>query len=168
MEEVLTDHLDLIEEDVGPTRSGRSIDRIFTNFHDVVEDAGTVPLLETEDQQAKKSDHMVAYLKARLPRVEPVKWLEYSYRYYNEDSAKIFGGWLAHKDWADLESEETSNGKAAVYQREVVGAWKLVFRLYRLGGSLRILLGSTQGSGRNSSRGGGYIGGRDKLQSGNA
>ena len=132
MEEVLADHLDVVEENVGPTRSGRAIDRIFTNFHDVVEDAGTVPPLETEDQQAKKSDHMVAYLKARLPWVEPVKWLEYSYRYYNEDSAKIFGGWLAHKDWTDLESEEASNGKAAIYQREVVGAMEACFPLIQV------------------------------------
>ena len=85
---VLADFADIAEAPVGPTRNGISIDRIFTNFGDHIGLAGTVPPLESDDQQAKKSDHLVAHLTASLPRVTPVKWLEYSYRYYNEDSAR--------------------------------------------------------------------------------
>ena len=43
--------------------------------------------------------------------------------------AKMFGGWLASKTWAELDAEETSNGKASVYQREVVGAMEACFPL---------------------------------------
>ena len=123
---VLADFHDLTEAPVGPTRSGRSIDRIFTNFEDHIHDAGTVPPLETDDAQAKKSDHRVAFVRAALPRVVEVKWLNYSYRYYNEDSARLFGGWLASKRWTDLQAAPTSNTKAEVYQRDVVGALSLI------------------------------------------
>ena len=92
--EVLEDYLDIKEQSVGPTRLGRQIDRVFTNFGSCTKDAGTVPPLKTDDQNAKKSDHSVAFIKAVLPRSIPVVWLEYSYRYYNEDSAKLFRGWL--------------------------------------------------------------------------
>ena len=132
IEEALGDPLDMVEEDVGPTRSGRKIDRIFTNFHASSTGAGTVPPLETDDQTAKKSDHMVAYMKASLPRKEVVEWLDYSYRFYNADSAKLFGGWLAHKDWGELFRAEGSNEKASVYQREVVGAMEACFPLVKM------------------------------------
>ena len=102
VEEVLADFADMDESDVGPTRSGRCIDRVFTNFSAAVDKCGTVPPLETDDQTSKKSDHAIAYVRADLPRVAEVKWLDYEYRYFNEDSSKLFGGWLACQDWNDL------------------------------------------------------------------
>ena len=63
--------------------------------------AGTVPPLETDDG-SKKSDHKVAFASASIPHASPFKWLSYSYRYYNKDSSKKFGGWLARKDWRDV------------------------------------------------------------------
>ena len=55
VEEVLADHIDIQEAPVGPTRSGRAIDRIFSNFQNFVTEAGTVPPLESDDQTAKKA-----------------------------------------------------------------------------------------------------------------
>ena len=92
--EVLEDFVDLSESDVGNTRGDRSIDRIFSNVREREVDVGTVPPLETDDPQAKLSDHRVAFSHIEFPKVAPVKWLDYTYRYYNEDSAKLFGGWL--------------------------------------------------------------------------
>ena len=116
VEKVLADHIDIQEPLVGPTRSGRSIDQIFTNFAGSIMEARTVPPLETDNATVKKSDHPVSLIKSNISRISPVKWLEYSYRYYNADSAKMFGARLAHKRWGDLEAEETSNGRAGVYQ----------------------------------------------------
>ena len=89
----------------------------------------TLPPLETDDDNAKKSDHAVAWIRTSIPRVTAVKWLDYNYRYYNSDSAKLFGGWLAHKRWDDLEAEESSNSRAEIYQRDVVGAMEACFPL---------------------------------------
>ena len=132
MEEVLADFTDVVESDVGPTRSGRCIDRVFTNFGGSVDKCGTVPPLETDDQTAKKSDHAVAYVRADLPRVAEVRWLDYMYRYFNEDSSKLFGGWLACQDWNELRAQTTSNARAEIYQREVVGAMEACFPLIKM------------------------------------
>ena len=94
--------------------------------------AGSLPPLETDDPQARLSDHRISFSKIGLPKRAPVKWLDYSYRYYNEDSARLFGGWLASKSWNDLRQEETSNGRAAVYQKEVVGAMEACFPLVKM------------------------------------
>ena len=126
---MLSDHLDVKETDVGPTRSGHQIDCIFTNFEDSIVDRGTVPPLETDDQTAKLSDYRIAFAKSVIPRTVPVKWLTYSYWYYNPDSATMFGGWLAHKRWDDLTMAATSSEKAEIYQREVVGAMEACFPL---------------------------------------
>ena len=94
--EVLADFVDLHEAGCGPTRDGRSIDRLFTNFEESITEAGTLPPLETDDPCSKRSDHLIGFAKAALPRTVPVKWLSYSYRYFNEDSPSFFlggGGW---------------------------------------------------------------------------
>ena len=79
VEVLLADSVDMSEVAVGPTRQDRCIDRIFVNF------AGTVPPLETDDQAAKKSGHLIAFAKSSIPLSVPFNWLEYSYWYYNED-----------------------------------------------------------------------------------
>ena len=57
----LEDYIDLSEAAVGPTRGTHQIDRIFTNFGDVVFGAGTVPPLNADDpSQGHASNHRVA------------------------------------------------------------------------------------------------------------
>ena len=126
IEEVLEDFMDVKEA------PGHWIDRIFSNFQVFSKGQGTLPPLETDDPQAKLSDHRIAFLYASLPRLVPVQWLEYSYRYFNKGSAKLFGGWLAHHDWGDLMSEESSNGKAGIYQRDMMGALEACFPLIKM------------------------------------
>ena len=88
----LQDFPDLKEADVGPTRQDRCLDRIFTNFDQDVDETGTVPPLENEPgTKGSKSDHRVAFLHAKLPRLRQFEWISYSYRYYNEESVKLFG-----------------------------------------------------------------------------
>lgn len=50
VQDVLEDFVDMEEARLGPTRDGRSIDSVFTNFHDKVIEARTLPPLETDDQ----------------------------------------------------------------------------------------------------------------------
>lgn len=79
-----------------------------------------MPPLEVElGAQGAKSDHRVAYATATLPRLRQFDWITYQYRYYNEESAKLFGNWLASYDWADLVQAEGSNLKAEMYQGAV-------------------------------------------------
>ena len=91
LEEAMADYVEFNEVRCGPTRQGRSINRMFTNFPYSV--TGTVPPLESDDS-SKKSNHKVAFMSASLERAAPVVWLTYQYRYYNADSAKKFGDWL--------------------------------------------------------------------------
>ena len=87
IDEALADFVDLSEAPVGPTRQGRSIDRLFMIIP--VSAAGTVPPLESDDS-SKKSDHLIAFAEAQLERKEAYKWVTYSYRYYNKESEKLF------------------------------------------------------------------------------
>ena len=71
LEQALEEFVDLSEVDVGPSRGQRSIDRTFCNMGRSVIECGTVPPLETEAEtadEAAKSDHMITYIKAELPR----------------------------------------------------------------------------------------------------
>ena len=72
------------------------------NFTKEVIASGTLPALESDDPVPKKSDHLVAYATASLVRTVPFKWLAYSYHYYNAESAKKFGKWLAGMEWEEL------------------------------------------------------------------
>ena len=125
------DFPDLKEEDVGPTRGDRRIDRIFGNLA-CVEDAGTVPPLETDRNEAEevfKSNHMIAYLTAKVQRTQPYEMMTYKYRYYNRESEAEFGWWLSGFNWNELLSAEGSNKKTEIYQREIVAAQERYFPL---------------------------------------
>ena len=122
IDEILADFIDVREIEVGPTRGDRLIDRIFSNSGRAVVESGSLPPLETDDPQARKSDHRIAYITAALPTRVAFKWLEYSYRYYNRESADLFGEWLGSMSWDDLMMAEDSNAKANIYQEEVVRA----------------------------------------------
>ena len=115
----LVDFPDLVEAPVGNTRGDRSLDRIFVNVS--VSAAGCVPPLETDPdrEQAdalKRSDHEIAFARMELDRVEAFKMMKYTYRYYNSESERKFGAWLAGKDWSDLAGTVGSNEKAEIYQ----------------------------------------------------
>ena len=86
--DVIGNFIDMAEADVGPTRGTRCIDRTFTNFSGDVTGAGTVPRLETDDF-TRASDHRIAFVTAKLKRTSSFKWITYSYRYYNKESADL-------------------------------------------------------------------------------
>ena len=56
VEDLLDDFADVSEVEVGATRGGRSIDRLFFNVRRSVTEAGTLDPLETEDEK-RRSDH---------------------------------------------------------------------------------------------------------------
>ena len=88
VQEAVEEFADVAETLVGPTRDGRSIDRIFTNMSRSVKSAGTVPPLETDHS---KSDHLVAYVTLELPRKESFEWVTFSYRFFTEEARAEFG-----------------------------------------------------------------------------
>ena len=102
--------------------------RTFSNFDSITEKATLTPL-QTEGDSFRESDHRVFYAVAKLRRKERYKWLSYSYRYNNEDSAKAFGDWLLRKDWAGLVQTNGSNQKAEIYQDEINKAIEEFFPL---------------------------------------
>ena len=122
---------DLKEADVGPTRKDRCLDRIFTNFGRAEIESGTVPPLEVEPgSQGTASDHRIAFVRAALPRLRSFEWVTHQYRYYNEESEKLFGEWLAAFDWAELvQLPGGSNQKAEYYQEVMTNALEHYFPL---------------------------------------
>ena len=122
----LRDYADITEEAVGPTRGSRCIDRVFTNFVGHVRARGTLPPLES-DCGSKKRDHLIAFVEASLPKKEAYKVLKYTYRYYNEDSAKKFTAWAVGQDWEEVLCAVGSNAKAEAYQRMIEGAMDSYF-----------------------------------------
>ena len=64
-----------------------------------------------------------------IRRQERYKWLSYSYRYNNPESAAKFGEWLIAKDWSELVQTPTSEAKAELYQKELNWAIENFFPL---------------------------------------
>ena len=130
VEEALEEFPDIREANVGFTREEKCIDRMFTNFGRAQRSSGTVPPLDVEQgQPGCPSDHRVAYVRAALPRIRSFEWMSYSYRYFNEDSSKMFGDWLAGFDWAEQVALTGSNNKANYYQKVVTEAMEKFFPL---------------------------------------
>ena len=71
---------DVCEVDVGNTRGSRCIDRVFSNVWRRVTESGTIAPLETEDEEARSSDHRTVYCSFELPRKEVFRWETYTYR----------------------------------------------------------------------------------------
>ena len=40
--------------------------------------------------QGRPSNHRVAVISAKLPRIDAFRWIKYAYRYYNEESVEKF------------------------------------------------------------------------------
>ena len=106
----LEDFVDLKEVEVGPSRGTRSIDRLFINFTDSLEDKGTLPPLSTapdsETGLIMYSDHLVTYEKFKLDRLRHFEWLRYTYRFYNPESEKEFVDWCRGYDWSPVLQSE--------------------------------------------------------------
>ena len=131
-EDAFLDDPEIQEAHVGPTRGGRSIDRTFINFP--VNSWGILPPLETDGADGspvRKSDHMVTYIWAALPKIEAFKFISYSYRYKNPESDELLGAWLVGKDWKDVVQARGSNRKAELYNAAVMGAVEHFFTTRR-------------------------------------
>ena len=70
----MADFPDMEEVNVGPTRPGRSINRTFVSVHEHVQEAGTVPPLETDDSD-RRSDHLISYVDVSFPRAAAFQWI---------------------------------------------------------------------------------------------
>ena len=126
---VLANFQDIKEVNIGSTRGDKAIDKIFVNFSRSVVGSGTVDPLETEDEEAAKSDHRVAYCKAVLERRQKYEWETYSYRHYNDDSVERFREWVVMHGWEEVKEGRTADEKAEAYQALVVGAVERFFPL---------------------------------------
>ena len=130
IQNAFTEFRDIAESSAGPARGTRTIDRTFSNLQpENIKKVGTLNPLQTDDVQAKESDHRVFFMTTSIRRQDRYKWLKYSYRYNNEESSKKFGEWLVRKDWAELVQTPTSNAKAEMYQREINWAIENFFPL---------------------------------------
>ena len=124
----LEDFSEISEAEVGSTRSGASIDRIFTNVGNNLKSCGTVPPLDADDSlTGTDSDHRVAYARLDLKKTQTFEWLSYSYVHYDEESEQEFGRWLAGHDWSEVMLAEGSNLKTEIYQRTVTAAINSIF-----------------------------------------
>ena len=133
----MEDFSDIKEAQVGNTRNGRSLDRIFLNLSRSVIESGTLEPLateETDNEEARSSDHRVAYCRLDLPRRNTFTWETYTYRYFNEESKKNFKAWIVMHDWQEVLAAEGSNNKADAYQNTLNAAmdwffpWKTIRR----------------------------------------
>ena len=105
---------DLPEVAVGNTRKDKRIDHISTNTGRNVTESGTVAPLETEDLDARESDHRVAYSRTCLPRARTFEWQTYSYRHYNVQSLEELKSWILMHEWGEVIGAPTSNDEANV------------------------------------------------------
>ena len=130
IDSTLEDFPDLGEVNVGPTRGSRSIDRTFLNLQRCFHVAGTLPPLEADnDAVGAPSDHRISYITTALPRVQAFTWLNYSYRFFNEDSVKKFRSWIIMEEWQDVLGVDGSQAKALCYQKKITGAIESFFPL---------------------------------------
>ena len=97
--ESLSEYSDIQELDTAPTREGRRIDRIFTNWSEDIVDSGVLPPLETEGESITYSDHSIQYMCSRVPKKEIVQWETYSFRPYSDSAADAFVNDLSCMNW---------------------------------------------------------------------
>ena len=130
LDQALEEFRDITETAAGPTRGNRTIDRTFSNFTDVTE-SGLLEPLQTEGDNGpvRDSDHRISYLTANLPRKDKYRWLSYSYRYNNEESAEEFGKWIVTNEWKSVLEAEGSENKTQAYQNLIETAIREFFPL---------------------------------------
>ena len=115
----LEDFPELVEVETPPTRGDRKIDKIYTNWHSDIHDAGCIPPLETEGPPSTRtySDHSIQYMCSRLSRKSPTTWEVYSYRPYNEGAANDFCDELGSVSWTELYGLVNANDMAIRLQQ---------------------------------------------------
>ena len=87
---------------------------------------------EDEGQEARTSDHRVAYAKIKLTRIDKFRWESYSYRRYTDQAADKFREWITWHDWDTVLSAESSDAKAEAYQETVTSAVERFFPLRKV------------------------------------
>ena len=124
VEDYLANFTDIRETDVGATRGGRSIDRVFTNFSRSMKALGTLAPLEEDvpGEESRKSDHRVVYFTAGLQRRETFTWETFSYRHYTNEAEEEFKRWIVMHGWTEVTGVSGSNNKANAYQRTLTQA----------------------------------------------
>ena len=124
VEEIMEEHMELREADVGETRGHRSIDRVFTNFHrSVVESDTRLPL---SSEEGNESDHKIAYIRAVFPR-SSVKTISYTYRPFTEQGVRQFVNILANADWEPVLSVGNPSDKVVAFQSIVENGMNTCF-----------------------------------------
>lgn len=109
----MEDHPDLLEVQHRPTRGDRAIDRSLVNFGRAIEEASTLPPLETEE--GRESDHKVAWAEAYFVS-PPEKVVKYKYRAYTESGADSFLRDLNSQDWQRVYDADGTDKKTEVFQ----------------------------------------------------
>jgi hypothetical protein len=126
IEQSLSEHSDLKECEVCPTRGERSIDRIFTNF-ETKESGSLEPLEPDEGAKGAPSDHRVAFCRAIVPGKESNPWSVHQYRPLTDTGKERFKEWILSQDWNHVLLAEGSNAKADAYQSLVMEAMDTFF-----------------------------------------
>ena len=93
IDQALIEFPDLCEVHVGPTRGDRAIDRLFCNMSRSIFASGTVPPLETEAEEAARSNHLITYMSTKIQLRQSPEWMAYSYRQYSDEASEEFGRW---------------------------------------------------------------------------
>ena len=116
VEDYLDNFPDVKEVAVGPTRGSRSIDRIFSNVGRSLVESGTALPLETEGEESRRSDHLIAYGRFYIEKKEAFKWKTFTFRRFNDGAVAAFKEWLVFYDWMEVLDAESADDKAAAYQ----------------------------------------------------
>lgn len=119
IEDALLDFPEIAEVITPPTRKDRRIDRVFCNWHENVVDVACLAPLDAENaagDRVASSDHKVQFVASWLEKKPAVEWEKFTFRPYNEKSAKAFIAEMKNRAWHDVFEAEGSNDKAAVLQ----------------------------------------------------
>ena len=114
IEQALEDYQDIAENEGGHTRKNRTIDKGFTNWHDLLVETLVLPHLETEEDErrVKKSDHNIVLTRARIPKLDPPNWQKYEVRTYTDKAAAAFKDCIELQSWQPVHQANSSNEKA--------------------------------------------------------
>ena len=85
----------------GPTRGNNTIDLVYTNAHETITEAHTVPPLESS--AGAPSDHRCVYVAAEFPAQRNFQWVVKMRRLRDQDRETAFAGDLRTWDWSRLE-----------------------------------------------------------------
>ena len=113
----LLEFSDMEEVSTPPTRGDRHIDKIFTNWGNLIEESGCIPPLEAVSPEGHRthSDHNIQYVVSRLPKKEPARWNTVTFRHYTPRGEADFLSELSHTDWSNLLAMNGPNAKTDLF-----------------------------------------------------